>query len=67
MSMDRRSDKPQSRTLHAGQSVTLHGVRIDCVRIEGETCRIRVWREVEIQTEGESSDVKRTEDSFSAT
>lgn len=49
--MDRRSDKPQSATLQEGQSRVLHGVRIDCVRIEGETCRIRVWREREISDE----------------
>ena len=53
---DRRSDRPQSRTLTQGQSVIVHGVRIDCVSVDGETCRVRVWREIEIQPEGDSSD-----------
>ena len=50
MTHDRRSDRPASRTIHAGQSITLHGVRIDCVSIDGETCRLRVWRETVVES-----------------
>lgn len=49
--MDRRSDKPQSATLKQGDSRVIHGVRIDCVSVDGETCRIRVWRECELTQE----------------
>ena len=50
---DRRSDRPASRTIRAGESCVVHGVRIDVVSVDGdrETVRLRVWRETEVEHE----------------
>ena len=54
---DRRSDRPASRTIRAGQSCVVHGVRINCVKVDGdrETVRLTVWRETECELSAESA------------
>ena len=59
---DRRSDRPQSRTLTQGQSVIVHGVRIDCVSVDGETCRVRVWRETLVAESSSAVDIPQESD-----
>lgn len=50
---DRRSDRPASRTIRAGESRVVHGVRIDVVSVDGDrdSVRLRVWRETELERE----------------